>query len=216
MKSKEPKASVSETSEKQNDPPEILEAADDDDDTVELEPQDDAALANDVDVMAVVKDLDEMRDQLLRTRAEFENYRKRVLRDAERAQKMAAEKVLRELLPVADNLGLALQHAGEGEDFVRGVELVCKQFGDVLTRSGLEPLGEVGEAFDPNVHEAVLQTQSETYPANTVAQVYLRGYRLADRVIRPAKVVVSMGLARNDDTAPGNAGLKSHPDGSES
>jgi molecular chaperone GrpE len=137
---------------------------------------------------------DELKDQFMRARAEFENYRKRTARDMERVRKTAAEELIRELLPALDNLERALGHVADHEDpFVKGVEMVAKLFAGALDAHGLSPIPAQGEQFDPNVHDALTQQPSEEYPAGTVMQEYERGYRLGDFVLRPAKVVVSSG-----------------------
>jgi molecular chaperone GrpE len=153
-----------------------------------------ADLASSMDVEALIAERDELRDQLLRARAEFDNYRKRVARDAEQTRLRAAESLLRDLLPVADNLELALQHAGDGEAaLAEGIRMVVRQFHDVLRKAGVEPIPAVGEAFDPTVHEAVMQMPSADVAPNSIAQEFQKGYRLGEYVLRPSKVVVSTG-----------------------
>lgn len=138
--------------------------------------------------------LDEARDQLLRTRAEFDNYRKRVARDSEKVRKMAAESLLKDLLPVADNFERALQHSEAGQGtLLEGIKMVHKQFVDVLARHGVEPIAATGQPFDPNVHDALSRMPSDEHVEDTVALEYEKGYRLGDVVLRPAKVVVSSG-----------------------
>lgn len=152
------------------------------------------------------RERDELRDQTLRIRAEFDNYRKRVLRDAERNRKLVAEQFVRDLLPVVDNLDLALQHAEDPESgLAKGVQMVFKQCLDVLQRFGVEAIIAEGEQFDPTVHEAIMQTASDLYPENAVAKVFQRGYRLGDLVLRPAKVVVSTGKAEASESVAANS-----------
>lgn len=149
-----------------------------------------------IDVQALLAERDELKDQLLRTRAEFDNYRKRVARDAEANRRRAAESLLRDLLPVVDNLELALQHAEEAPGpLADGIHLVARQFHEVLRRAGVEPIPAMGESFDPNVHEAVMQAPSAEAAPNSVTQEFQRGYRLGEYVLRPSKVVVSTGTA---------------------
>jgi molecular chaperone GrpE len=134
------------------------------------------------------------KDQLLRARAEFDNYRRRVARDAEKNRVMAAASIVKDLLPVLDHLEMALQHGVEGSGgLTEGVELVRKQLLDVLTRHGVEPIPALGEPFDPHVHEAMMRQHSEEYAADTVCEEFQRGYRLGGVVLRPSKVVVSAG-----------------------
>lgn len=149
------------------------------------------------DPMAVLAaERDALRDQLLRARAEFDNYRKRVSRDMEQLRKTAAEALIRDMLPVVDNLERALAHAEDKNNpLVQGVEMVTKQFADLLSGRGLEPVAAMGIPFDPNVHEALAYQPSEEHPENTVMLEYERGYKLGDQVLRPAKVVVSSGPA---------------------
>lgn len=142
---------------------------------------------------------DSLRDQLLRARAEFDNYRKRVSRDMDQLRKTAAESLIRDMLPVVDNLERALAHADQKDNpLVQGVDMVMKQFASVLTGRGLEPVPALGVAFDPNVHEALAYQPSDEHPENTVMLEYERGYKLGDQIIRPAKVVVSSGPAETD------------------
>lgn len=146
------------------------------------------------DINALLTERDELKDLLLRSRAEFDNYRKRVARDNERMRKMAAEALLRGLLPVADNLERALEHAGDPSGgFAQGVEMVLKQLQALFAENGVNPIAGIGTPFDPTVHEAVMRMSSNEYATDTVAQEFLRGYKLGDFVLRPAKVVVSAG-----------------------
>ena len=141
---------------------------------------------------ALTAERDQLNDRLLRLRAEFDNYRKRMVRDAERLRKTAGEALLRDLLPVLDHLELALQHANDSDGPLgQGVSLVLGQFNEVLRRNGVAPIRAVGEAFDPNVHEAVMQTESEEMPPDRVTEEFQRGYMLGDYVLRPSKVAVS-------------------------
>ncbi len=156
------------------------------------EPEDGTAIAAACE--KALRERDALQDQVLRARAEFENFRKRMMRDQERIRKTAAEGLMRDLLPVVDHLELALQHAeGEPAALREGVELVLKQFTDVLTRHGVTPIPAVGEVFDPNHHEAVMQESSADVPEMTVVREFQRGYRLGDQVLRASKVVVNMG-----------------------
>lgn len=159
--------------------------------------------ASEPDPMAVLAaERDALRDQLLRARAEFDNYRKRVSRDMEQLRKTAAEALIRDMLPVVDNLERALAHAEDKNNpLVQGVEMVTKQFADLLTGRGLEPVAAMGIPFDPNVHEALAYQPSEEHPENTVMLEYERGYKLGEQVLRPAKVVVSSGPAAPQESA---------------
>ena len=146
-------------------------------------------------------ELESTKDSLLRLRAEFDNYRKRVARENERIRKTAAESVVRELLAVVDNLELALQHADESAGpLAQGVEMVNKQLAGLLSAQGVQPIPAVGEKFDPNVHEALSKTPSAEISEDHIAQEYQRGYMLGDQVLRASKVVVSSGPESSGET----------------
>ena len=134
----------------------------------------------------------ELREHLQRLQAEFDNYRKRVLREQTAAVEMAAEPVMRRLLEVLDDFELALMHAGEDVDsdrLLKGVELVYAKLLDVLGAEGLERIQAEGAPFDPELHEALMQT-GEGLGEPHVAEVFRPGYALRGRVIRPAGVRV--------------------------
>jgi len=150
------------------------------------EPEDVAALAEELE--AVRAERDEYLDNLKRLRAEFENTRKRQERERERIQDSASEKLVKELLPVMDNLDRALEVEG---DIREGVRSVRDQLAGILNAEGLSPVVSDGEAFDPNVHEAVMGQPSEEHEDGTVIQTFERGYLLNGKAIRPAKVVVA-------------------------
>jgi molecular chaperone GrpE len=135
-------------------------------------------------------------DAAQRVQAEFDNYRKRVARDAEDAAKRAGQRVIGELLPALDNLERALVHAeaaGEHGELVSGVRMVLQQVLDVLAKEGVEVIDPIGQRFDFNEQQAVAQAEDASVPEGTVLDVYQRGYRMHGRVLRPASVVVSTG-----------------------
>lgn len=144
------------------------------------------------------------KDQLLRARAEFDNYRKRVARDAEQLRRTAAQDLLRDLLAVADNLERALEHAGASDDggVAEGVRMVLRQMRDLMASRGVAAVPALGEAFDPNLHEALAMQPSDDCPAGTVLVEFQKGYTLDGAVLRPAKVVVSSGPPEAADTPP--------------
>lgn len=164
-----------------------------DDPTVETEEE--APAVDTLDPLeALETEAEELKDQLLRGRAEFENFRKRTAREVERIRKTATESVIHDLLPVLDNLELALEHAEEaGGPIADGVKMVLTQLIEVLERNGLEPIEALGRPFDPKIHEAVSQIKSAEVPKDNVAQEFLRGYTLGGQILRPSKVVVSLG-----------------------
>jgi molecular chaperone GrpE len=137
---------------------------------------------------------DKLKDQLLRTAADFDNFRKRTKKDLEQAERRGREEVLREVLPVIDNLERAVAAAAGASDVeaVRdGVQMVLKLFEDTASRIGLERVESVGQRFDPNVHDAFQQQETDEHPPGTIVAEYQPGYKLGDRLLRPAMVVVA-------------------------
>lgn len=137
---------------------------------------------------------DEYLDALRRLQAEFENYRKRARRELAEAQDAARASVLKDLLPVLDNLDRALnaaEHHEEGK-VLEGVRLTRALFAELLRKAGVRELDPKGEAFDPSVHEAMMAVPSSE-PEGTVLEVFEKGYLLGDRVLRPARVAVATG-----------------------
>ena len=139
-------------------------------------------------------ELSEARDRLLRSQAEFENFRKRSRREIEDERKYANVPLLRDLLPVVDNLDRAIEAAQSAADagtLLGGVKMVRQQLEVVLGRHECQPIEALNEPFDPHLHEAITTQPSPQHPANTVLHVVQRGYQLHDRVIRPSQVIVS-------------------------
>jgi molecular chaperone GrpE len=136
---------------------------------------------------------DEYLELAQRTKADFENYRKRAAREAAAAQDRGVMKLAKELLPAVDNLDRALSHADESAngEILSGLRLVHQDVIAALARFGIEPLSPEGEAFDPTRHEAIAQQPTEEAEPGTVVEVYQRGYRLGESVLRPARVVVA-------------------------
>lgn len=131
-----------------------------------------------------------------RVQAEFENFRKRMMREQTDVVKRAGERIVLSLLPVIDNLERALDHAveqGTGEEFLTGVEMVLGQLRDILGKEGVEALDPFGSQFDANRHQAVGQQEDLEVPEGTVVEVYQKGYTMHERVIRSAMVVVATG-----------------------
>jgi molecular chaperone GrpE len=139
------------------------------------------------------RERDEYLDALQRLKAEFDNYRKRAARERDELVGRASEQLVKQLLPVLDDLERALEAAADHEEakLEEGVRLVHRALGDVLAREGLVEV-ETDGAFDPHTQEALL-SQPSTEDEGTVIQVVQKGYRLGDRVLRPARVVVSAG-----------------------
>lgn len=143
--------------------------------------------------------LAEAQEALARRQADFDNYRKRIERERGEAHNRVVAEVARKLLPVVDNLARALDtersvEAGESKEFrhfLHGVELISKQLNDVLESFGVQPIASVGERFDPHVHEAVVTEASDEHEPDTVIEEMARGYRIGDRLLRPAMVKVA-------------------------
>lgn len=140
--------------------------------------------------------LEAAEERYLRLYAEFENYKKRTGRENEEFRKYANEGLLKNLLPVLDNLDRAIAHGREGngngaEKLLEGVEMIRRQFMDTLEKSGVTPIPALGEAFDPSRHQAVSQVETADAPDGSVTEEYQRGYFFRERVLRPAMVVVA-------------------------
>jgi molecular chaperone GrpE len=144
-------------------------------------------------------DIERFRDHALRTQADFDNFRKRAAREKEDAIKFANASFLERLIPILDNFELGLNAArGSAADspILAGMDMVAKQLSEFLTASGVEPVNAVGQPFDPNLHEAVAQEASATVPEGVVIHQLRKGFKLRDRLLRPATVVVSKGAAK--------------------
>jgi len=142
-----------------------------------------------------------LRDQLLRTAADFDNYRKRTRREVEDAERRGREDLLRELLPVFDNLERATMHAETAADvnsLADGIAMVRRQFLDTLAKIGIERIEALGKPFDPAVHEAIQQIETDEFEPGTVANEFQAGYRMGERLVRPSMVVVAKKLAGGD------------------
>lgn len=171
--------------------PEVDEAYAEED--VELEPID--------ELEAAQEELAEQKDQVMRIAAEFENYKKRMMREKSNALKYAGEPILREILPTLDNLERAIAQ-GETQDvdaeqalasLLEGVELTMKSLLTSLEKFEVTPIESVGEPFDPVNQEALTMEASDTVPANHVLTEFEKGYQYKDRLLRAAKVIVSSG-----------------------
>src|SRR3989440_10211243 len=150
-------------------------------------------------VAGLQADLDRFRDLAMRSRADFENYKKRCAREKEEAIKYANKSLLEKLVSIVDHFELGLEAArgqGEKSPIYSGMTLVLKQLQDLLTESGLQPIEAVGQKFDPNLHEAIAHEPSDEVPEGLVTRQTRRGYRFKDRLLRPSAVVVSSGPAK--------------------
>ena len=155
-------------------------------------PESEEQSPEELDVEALVAERDQYLDQLQRVTADFDNYRKRAAREYESLASRAAERLVAALLPVLDDLGRALEAAEEHEEakLEEGVRLVHRQLADTLRKEGLEEVPTDG-LFDPHVHEALLAQPVDGREPGEIVDVVQKGYRLGDRVLRPARVVVA-------------------------
>jgi molecular chaperone GrpE len=137
------------------------------------------------------RERDSLQDRLLRTAAEFENYRKRMDRERRELADYTAGEVISELLPIIDNLERALQAAAEDDPLRKGVELTHRQMLDLLRKRGVKPIEALGADFDPNFHQAVIHEESTEHREGEVMAELQRGYVVGDRLLRPAMVKVA-------------------------
>ncbi len=136
-------------------------------------------------------------DRFLRQVAELENLKRRNARDREDLSRFANEALIKDLLPIVDNLERAVEHAAggsNGKPIIEGVEMVLKGLLDVLARHGVEQISAMGQVFDPAKHEAIAHVESESHDANAVVEELHKGYLLHERLLRPALVSVAKGL----------------------
>lgn len=150
----------------------------------------------DDELAQVRSELAETRDRWIRLNADFENFRRRTLKEREEAYQFGHQALAKDLLPAVDNLERAIDAArksgvGDLESLLQGLELVQRDLESVLARHGVTEVEALGQPFDPSVHEALAQLPDASVSPGTVVQVYQRGYRLRDRLLRPAQVVVS-------------------------
>ncbi len=141
-------------------------------------------------------ELEQTRDQLLRLRADFENFRRRAQRERDEAYQFGHENLARDLLPILDDFERALEHARrpEGPDvsaLAEGVELVLREILAIFSKHGVDEIQALGKGFDPAVHEALAQTEASGVEPNTIVQVAQKGYQLRERLLRPARVIIA-------------------------
>ncbi|WP_256760165.1 nucleotide exchange factor GrpE [Cohnella sp. WQ 127256] len=145
-------------------------------------------------VVELQRQVDDNHSRYLRAQADFDNFRRRTLKEKEEITKYASLKLITELLPVMDNFQRALQTEGEStesEAFVKGVDMIYRQLSQVLESEGLKPMEAVGQPFDPEMHQAIMTVETDEYEEGIVVEAIQNGYWLKDKVIRPAMVKVS-------------------------
>ncbi len=149
-----------------------------------------AALTEDRDRLAAEKA--ELQDRLLRSRAEFDNFRRRAERERSDYLQFAASDLVKNLLPIVDDFERALKVETADRNYAKGIELIYQRLADTLKRLGVEPIESLGRKFDPNIHEAVQREQTEEAEDQTVLEEYQRGYNFKGKLLRPAWVKVAV------------------------
>ena len=152
---------------------------------------------------ALEQEKNDLSDRLLRTMAEFDNYRKRVTREKEGLVKYGTERIAFEILPVVDNFERALEQSHQATDpgaVVDGLEMILKQLLTALEKFEIKPFNSIGEQFNPEIHEAMAQQEHPDHEDNTVIEQFQKGYMLGERMLRPARVLVSRAPAAPDET----------------
>ena len=138
------------------------------------------------------KALDEKNDQFLRLYAEYDNFRKRSQKEKQDIYSSSKADVIKEILPVLDNFERAASNKeASPEDYQKGIEMIFNQFVQILSKQGVESFGEKGDAFDPNIHNAVMTVEDDSLGENVIAEVFTKGYKLGDKIIRDAVVKVA-------------------------
>ncbi|HEX6465026.1 MAG TPA: nucleotide exchange factor GrpE [Vicinamibacterales bacterium] len=170
------------------DTPEMAETADDQTGTQTV-----ATETQTVDAAELKKQRDDYYDRLLRKTAEFDNYRKRIDRERQQLSEAAAADLLKELLPLVDDLERALRAEGDDQAIRKGVELIHKQLLEILRKRGVRPIEALGADFDPHYHMAVAHEHADGKREGEVIEEFGRGYMLGDRLLRPAMVKVAKG-----------------------
>ena len=151
------------------------------------------------EVLSVDEQVNKWKDVAARSQADLDNFRKRMAREKSEAIQYANRSLLEQLLPIIDNFEMGLKAAstseGDSSVILTGMNMVFKQINDFLTEQGVEVIESDGQTFDPNVHEALKQEPSDEVPEGQIIYTMRRGYRMKDRVLRAANVVVSSGVA---------------------
>lgn len=170
----------------------------------EVDALDDLTKEEIIELKKKAEERDTYLDQLLRAKAEFMNYQKRMAKESESTSQFAVQSLILDLLPELDNFDRALKLADSTKDikkFVEGIKLIEEQLFKVLGKYGVEPVETVGKAFDPNLHEAVMEEENNEMPHHTIIEEFQRGFLLKERVIRPSKVKVSKRTIEEEDTS---------------
>ena len=178
---------------------EVTIETEDEPDAEEKAAEDDPLLALEKELKTAREEATQSYDRFLRISAEFDNYKKRNSRETAEFKKYANETLLKNLLTVVDNLERALdvsEKGSESQGLIDGVKLTVDEILRIFANFGVTPIEAVGEPFDPALHQAMQQEESDGYPENTVTQEFQKGYRFHDRLLRPAMVVVAKNLKK--------------------
>ncbi len=145
----------------------------------------------DIEIENLKAELEIKNDLLLRTAAEFDNFKKRTEREKLTVAEFAKAGLIKQLLPILDNIDRAALSEKGSEDYIKGIEMIVKQFEGVAVNLGIEEIAKVGDTFNPELHEAVMHIEDDTVAENTITQVLQKGYKIGSTVIRPAMVQVA-------------------------
>ena len=145
----------------------------------------------DIEIENLKAELESKNDLLLRTAAEFDNFKKRTEREKLTVAEFAKAGLIKQLLPILDNIDRAALSEKGSEDYIKGIEMIVKQFEGAAGNLGIEEIAKVGDTFNPELHEAVMHIEDETVAENTITQVLQKGYKIGSTVIRPAMVQVA-------------------------
>ena len=145
----------------------------------------------DIEIENLKAELEAKKDLLLRTAAEFDNFKKRTEREKLTVAEFAKAGLIKQLLPILDNIDRAALSEKGSEDYIKGIEMIVKQFEATADNLGIEEIAKVGDTFNPELHEAVMHIEDETVTENTITQVLQKGYKIGSTVIRPAMVQVA-------------------------
>jgi len=139
----------------------------------------------------LLQELSEIKDTYLRTAAEYENYKKRTQKEQQQLSEYVKANTVKALIPSIDNIERALSEDPSGEDYAKGVQMTLKGITDALSNMGLSVINPINEAFDPNEHEAVMHIEDTEYGENTVVEVFQKGYKIGETILRHAMVKVA-------------------------
>jgi molecular chaperone GrpE len=177
---------------------------------VATDPLESEPISDDAVVFRLREELAEASDRQLRLQAEFENFRKRALRERQEAAQYGSQNLFKDLVSVVDNLERAIAHAresggGDLASFLQGVELVQRELLGIFEKNHVTEIEALGKPFDPSLHEAMAQVESGAVPPNTVIDVLQKGFQLRDRLVRPSRVIVAKAAGGSGRSGGGDS-----------